>query len=94
MCVYVYVYVIQYTPLHSNYRAGYCMLLSLALYFDNAPSLTLASFLCTESTRPPGIGKTVLARPSSELVAGQQHSPKPTACVVGTSVSASGADSD
>jgi len=43
-----------YTSLHSSYRAGYCMLLSLALYFDNAPSLTLASFLCAESTRPPG----------------------------------------
>jgi len=32
----------------------YMLLSSLVLYFDNAPSLMLASFICVKSTRPPG----------------------------------------
>jgi len=53
---------------------------SLGLYLVNAPSLILASFLCTKSRglRAP-VDQTAPARPSSEPVAGHPPIAQPTA---------------
>jgi len=71
------------------------LLSSLVLYFDNAPSLILALFLCARSRGRP-VGRTALAHPSGEPVAGQPPGSQPTATahVAETSVSTSGSDSD
>jgi len=59
---------------------GVCMMCNCTV-FGSAPSLILASFLCAKSRGCP-VGQAAPARPSSEPVAGPQH----TACVTGTSV--------